>query len=95
LSETKWKKAGSVVGREIEGEAVLLNLKSGVYYSLNQVGTYIWSLFEAGTTESQLTEAVEDEYEVDGEEASRDVGELIRDLSGEGLIEKAAEKGQK
>ncbi len=74
--------------REIEGEAVLLDLKSGVYYSLNQVGTFIWSLMEKAPSEDEIGRSVAEEYDVEFDEALRDVGELIRDLSKEGLIEK-------
>ena len=31
--------------QELQGEAVLLNLKSGVYFGLDPVGTRIWELF--------------------------------------------------
>ena len=31
----------NVVSRELEGEAVILNLESGVYFGLNEVGTRI------------------------------------------------------
>ena len=36
----------SVVSRELEGEAVILDLKSGTSMGLNQVGTGIWALMQ-------------------------------------------------
>ncbi|PYO19380.1 MAG: hypothetical protein DMD85_18645 [Candidatus Rokuibacteriota bacterium] len=33
-----------VVFRELEGEMVLLNLATGVYFGLDPVGTRIWTL---------------------------------------------------
>ena len=35
------------VSADLAGEAVILNLESGVYYSLDEVGAYIWSLIQA------------------------------------------------
>ena len=41
----------SVVFREMDGEGVLLNLDSGVYFGLDAVGMRIWTLLlEHGTT---------------------------------------------
>ncbi|MFK7848124.1 MAG: PqqD family protein, partial [Rhodothermales bacterium] len=31
---------------DLEGEAVLLNIQSGRYFGLNEVGTSIWSLIK-------------------------------------------------
>ena len=38
------KASGNQVSSEVNGEAVALNLKSGVYFSLNAVGSRIWML---------------------------------------------------
>ncbi|MFA6449417.1 MAG: PqqD family protein [bacterium] len=75
-----------MIDREIEGETVLLDLKSGVYYSLNEVGSEIWRLLADKATEEELVDAITAKYEVAKDEAARDVSELIKDLSGEGLI---------
>ena len=37
-----------VVSRDLEGEAVILNLDSGTYFGLDRVGTRIWSLLQEG-----------------------------------------------
>ena len=72
--------------RILDGETVLLDLKSGVYYSLNEAGTVVWNLFAEGATEAELAGALAAEYEVPAEEALRDVRELLKDLCDEGLI---------
>jgi hypothetical protein len=45
-----------VVFRELEGEAVLLNLETGVYFGLNEVGTRIWSLLQERVSLKQVLE---------------------------------------
>ncbi len=35
-----------VIFRELDGEAVILNLDTGIYFGLDAVGTRIWRLIE-------------------------------------------------
>lgn len=37
---------GEQISSNLGGEAVILNLKTGVYHGLNQVGTQIWNLIQ-------------------------------------------------
>jgi predicted DNA-binding transcriptional regulator len=54
----------SVLFRELQGEAVLLEIESGVYFGLNEIGSRIWNLLVAhGELERVLTELL-DEYDV-------------------------------
>jgi hypothetical protein len=90
LKTAKWRKRPQIVDRVIEGEVVLLDLKSGVYYSLNEAGAELWKLIGGeGADESGLAEAIISIYDVTPEEAERDIAELIKDLSAEGLIVKS------
>jgi hypothetical protein len=34
------------ISRDLDGEAVILNMKSGVYCGLNEVGAHIWQLIQ-------------------------------------------------
>ena len=90
----RWKKSSDIIEREIDGEAVLLDLKSGVYYSLNRIGTEIWEMLSAGASEDQLVETLISTYEVSAEQAKCDLEELLTDLSEEGLITRDTESGQ-
>jgi hypothetical protein len=75
-----------VVFRELEGEAVILDLASGRYFGLNAVGTRIWTLLDAGTPIEEIIQAVAEEYDADAEQIDRDVKALIEALSSRGLI---------
>jgi hypothetical protein len=86
LKITKWRKRAQIVDRDLDGEAVLLDLKTGVYYSLNEVGAEVWRLLGDGADETEIAEAIVAAYEVTPEEAAADISELINDLSSEGLI---------
>lgn len=82
----RWKKSPDVIERTIEEEAVLLDLKSGVYYSLDRVGTWVWNQISEAVSEENLADALTSEYEVTAEQARQDLAELLSDLSKEGLI---------
>src|SRR2546430_2126111 len=43
-----------VVFRELEGEMVLLNLATGVYFGLDPVGTRIWTPIEAHRSSDEV-----------------------------------------
>ena len=75
-----------VVFRDLEGEAVILDLASGRYFGLNAVGTRIWALLEGGTPTDRIVEAIVDEYDADAQQIARDVRGLIDELTSRGLI---------
>lgn len=74
------------VFRDLDGEAVILDLASGTYYGLNEVGTRIWILLAEGHGEDAIAAALSDEYEVTTEDAHRHVRELVADLLARRLI---------
>jgi hypothetical protein len=73
------------VFRELNGESVVLNLESGMYYGLDEVGTRVWQLAAPGATLAQVLECVTDEFEVDRAIAEHDVLELAGTLIDKGL----------
>ena len=78
------------VSCDLDGEAAILNLKTGVYYGLDPVGAAIWKLMEQPCTVESIRDAVLQKYEVDEERCQRDLVELLDKLSAEGLIEVTA-----
>ncbi len=75
-----------VLFRELSGEAVLLNLESGVYYGLDPVGTRIWTLVTRQEPLASVCAALLDEYEVDADVLAEDVRTLVTDLCEKGLL---------
>ena len=87
------RKPEHVVMRELEGEAVLLNLRTETYFGLDEVGTRIWTDLAAGGSVDGACEALEGEFEVDPGVLRRDIETLVSELLGSGLLELApAEK---
>lgn len=81
----------SVVFRELSGEAVLLNLESGVYYGLDPVGARIWALLVQQHPLSTVCSIMLDEFEVERNELERDVLALVGELQEKGLLTLRAE----
>ncbi len=76
-----------VVAREVAGEAVLLNLASGTYFGLNDTGSMIWQMIEENSASiAEICDAVEEEYDVEREDAERDVLALVEQLVEHGLL---------
>ena len=82
-----------VLWREIEGEAVLLDPRSSAYFSLNAVGTRVWSLLEEGLPLDRVHAVLYAEYEVEADALWRDLEELVRRLVAEGLVDVQTEPG--
>ena len=90
IFQKKIKPNPSVVFTDLEdGSAVLLDLESKFYYSLNETGCLMWQVFDGKPPipVENLVERLVGEYEVAEEDARRDIEEFISDLAKEGLVE--------
>ena len=78
--------SGDVVTRNLAGEAVLLDLASGTYFGLDEVGTRIWQLLGEHGSAEPVVAALLDEYDVDEARIRADLDRLIGELHGKGLV---------
>lgn len=70
----------------LEGEAVLLNLDNGVYYTLNPMGTVIWGFFIEDQSFKEILVSICERFAVTHEQAREDLEALVTRLHQEGLI---------
>ena len=82
-----------VVFRELEGEMVLLNLETGIYFGLDPVGTRIWTLLREHESLQQVFEVLLQEYDVPEPVLKADLLRLARELSSHGLARVRREGG--
>jgi len=75
-----------VAGKVIDGEAVIINLASGMYYSLNGSGSAVWELTEKGCTLAEAADALSSAFKIPAETAQRDVSRLWENLLAENLM---------
>ena len=73
------------VFRELEGESVLLNLETGMYYGLDGVGTRAWQLAAADGSLRSVLDRLVDEYDAEPSVIERDLLALADALVGKGL----------
>lgn len=76
-----------VLFREVDGEAVLLNIDSGKYFGLDEIGTRMWQLLTEHEKIGDVCRRLMGEYEVDEEKLRRDLLDFVEKLSGSGLLQ--------
>lgn len=89
----KYKSAARIVATDdqvscnLEGKSLLLQVSSGHYFGLNEVGSLVWEKVQAGSTFDEIVEAVTATYAAGREQVENDVENLLRELEAEGLIQ--------
>jgi hypothetical protein len=81
------------VSSDLSGESVILNLKSGTYFGLNEVGSSIWQFIQEPKTVSDVCESILAEYDVDAQTCETEVQALLVDLLAAQLVEIRDEMG--
>ena len=76
----------SVVFRQMDDGAVLLDLESGVYFGLDEVGTRVWTLLMEQKTPDAVCEAMLAEFDVEPGVVADDVRRLVAELQQNGLL---------
>ncbi|RMH52626.1 MAG: PqqD family protein [Bacteroidetes bacterium] len=71
---------------ELDTEAVLMDMKQGRYYGLNEVGMQVYALLKEPRSVGEVVDALLDKYEVSREVLTEDVSRLLAELQERGLI---------
>jgi len=79
-----------VLVQEIEGEAVLLDLKSEQYFGLDAVGVQLWRAIEANPSLEVAHRALLETYDVESEQLAGDLILLVESLARAGLVRAAS-----
>ena len=83
---TQPRRRERVLVERIEEETVLLDLDSGLYFALNEVGARVWELCDGERSLDEIVAVVTNEYDVEPDTARADVTELLEQLAGERLL---------
>lgn len=83
---TRPKREEQIVAQEGVNDYLLLNMRDGNYYSLNEVGGRIWALCDGKHTVEQIVEALAAEYDATTEILTNDAMELLDELRNQKLI---------
>lgn len=71
---------------ELGGEAVVLNLDTGTYYGLDQVGTRAWQVLQQPRSLAELRDLIVDEFDVTPERCEADLLSFVASLNAHGLV---------
>lgn len=75
-----------VIAKVMDGEAVIINLANGKYYSLEKVGGAIWEMIEEGCGLGEIVDRLVARYDVPPAQAESDVLRLADELVKEDLV---------
>src|SRR3954465_1284625 len=76
----------NVPWKELDGVAVILNLETGEYFELDEVGLCLWKRLEAEATVAELAAHLAHSYDVVADAAIGDVIEFCQELQTRALI---------
>ena len=76
----------AVVGEIIDGEAVIMNLKSGNYYSTDKVGSVLWGMIEKGADQQTMLDLLGAHYDADPNEIAKAIEVFLDELVANDLV---------
>jgi hypothetical protein len=78
---------------ELVDEAVILDLRTGVYYGIDSVGARIWQLLQQPKAVGEISTLLQAEYQVAAARCEDDLLIFLSNLQAKGLIEIQNESG--
>ena len=86
FNDKNFKIIDDIVISEINNESVLLNLKNGIYFQVNELGSYIiYQLNQYSSLESLNNKIIKD-FDVSPNKSKKDLLAFIRELENKNLL---------
>lgn len=86
-------KTSDVAAKVIDGEAIIINLGNGLYYSLAGIGAEIWTLIEDERSLGEMAAILGARYAVRDADVAGDLERLAQELLDENLVAIAPANG--
>ena len=87
-------KAPDVLLQDLEGEAVLLNLKNGQYYGMDENSYYMYKALTSSGSVQDAYERLSQEYDVEPGQLRADLDAFLARLLENGLLLYAGEQSE-
>ena len=78
-----------IAWQEYDGEAVLVDPQDATCRVLNETASLVWRVCATPTTVAEIVAALQDEYEIDAEQARADVEEIVREFLDKRILKEA------
>lgn len=75
-----------VTAQVLDGEAIIINLSTGVYYSMDKVGGFLWTMIAEGHSSQEIVAAIIARYHASPEQVQADVERVAEELIRENLV---------
>jgi hypothetical protein len=75
------------ISPDMSRDVIILHLKNGVYYELNETAARVWELIQQPCTIGTILDVLLSDYAVDAQQCETDLLNLVEDMTGRGLIE--------
>ena len=83
---TRVERVPDALFQEMEGETVFLEMASGEYYGIDDVGSRMWQALEDTENVESAVQRLLGEYRVEESVLRRDLAELIEKMRAAGLV---------
>jgi len=85
-SGSRIRPAPGVLAKRVDDEIVLVNMETNRIYELNRTAASLWDLLGGGATSAELSERMAAEFDIEQEQLSSEIDEVLRQLAMERLI---------
>ena len=75
-----------IAAEVVESETVLINLSTGTYYTMDNVGSVVWSMIERSHSIEEIGSRLATHYSVDPDPVLADLCGLVHDLLDQRLV---------
>jgi len=89
MSQQSYRRATDLMEANLGDELVALDPKGGECFGFNSVATSVWRELRQPKSFDELREVLLGEYDVDPEQCTRELRELLDDLFAKGLVKSA------
>jgi len=72
--------------QKVDDETILLDSNTNEYFSINEIGTFIWETLEEKKDLNKVKEEIISNYEVDEKQVENDILNFIQEVANKGLI---------
>lgn len=86
LAQTNIETTSRAVACEVGGETVILDIASGQYFALDDIGSAIWRHLQTPRSAASLCDLLLAEYDVSRERCEKEVMTLMEQLAEHGLV---------